>query len=128
MSKASTAHHATEAPLRFPSLPAWDGSFFDVLIHSGEAYAKACLEVQQEVLRFAGTRLKWDGQVGEALAKCKNLGDFAEVQRSWVMATAQDYFDEANRLTQLAAKCIPSYLPSTALHGAERKPEASAAE
>ena len=127
MTKPSTAHRAADAPLPLPPLPVWDASFFNALIHGGEAYAKTCLELQQELLRFAGTRLKWDGQVNDALARCKNFADFAEVQKSWLMTTAQDYFDEVNRLTQIAARCIPSYLPFTALHRAEPTLDTSAA-
>lgn len=128
MTKQSTTHRGTaDTQLPFPPLPALEGSFLHALIHNGEAYAKACLEWQQEVLRFASSRLQWDGQVGDALAKCKTFEDVAEVQKNWAMTTAQDYFNEANRLVQIATKCIPSWMPCVAPGHGGSKPETAAA-
>lgn len=111
MSKHSVPHHnpgssQTFRPARVPT-----GPMVEAWLHSGEAYAQACLACQQEVLRFLGSRLQWDSRVTEAFAKCKTLSEVADVQRSWAMETAQEYFDEATRLTQLAAKCVPSWIP-----------------
>lgn len=129
MTKQSAAYDAPEARLSFQPMTALHGPFFEALIHTGQAYAAACLEWQQEVLRFAGSRLQWDGKVGEALAKCRTPSEVVEVQRDWAMSTAQEYFDEANRLAQIATKFVPSWMPSPARHhGVEARPESHAAE
>lgn len=101
------------------ALPPTDpnGRFIEALMHGSEAYTKAVLAWQTELLRFLGSRLQWDGRVGEALAQCKTLAELAEVQRDWAMSTAQDYFEELNRLTRLGAKIIPSWLPQPMQHG-----------
>ncbi len=124
MSKQSTAHRAPDMPTPFPPVAALNGQFVEAFMHTGEAYAKACVEWQQEILRFMGSRLQWDGRVGEALAKCKTVSEIAEVQRDWAMSTAQEYFDEANRLAQLATRLVPSWMPSAAHRSAESKAEA----
>ena len=86
--------------------------FIEALMHGSEAYTKAVLAWQTELLRFLGSRLQWDGRVGEALAQCRTPVEVAELQRDWAMTAARDYFDEINRLTQLAAKIVPSWMPA----------------
>ncbi len=49
-----------------------------------------------------------------AVAKCRTLTELAEIQQDWVMTAAQDYFDEANRLAQIASSFVPSWLPGAA--------------
>ncbi len=125
MSKQSTAHRTLDTSAVLAPMAALNGSFMNAFVHAGEAYAQACLEWQQEILRFVGSRFQCDGRVGEALAKCKTAGDIAEVQKNWLMAAAQEYSDEANRLTQIATKFVPSWMPSAVRHGAESKSEAT---
>lgn len=111
MTKTSSSHAAEMARPGQP-FATQSGPMIDALLHGSEAYAKAALAWQQEVLRFMGSRLQWDGRAGEALGKCRTLTEVAEVQRDWAMSAAQDYFEEANRLIQLAAKLVPSWMPS----------------
>jgi hypothetical protein len=102
---------------------ALNGRFLEALMHGSEAYTKAILAWQTELLRFLGSQLQWDGRVGEALAKCRTLAEVAEVQRDWAMTAARDYVDELDRLTQLAAKIVPSWMPVT-VHRAGGSPAA----
>ncbi len=96
----------------FASMAEMNGPVLEALMHSGEAYAKACLAWQEEVCRFFGSRLQWDGRVSAALAKCRTLTELAEIQQDWAKTAAQDYFDEVGRLTQIASGFVPSWLPS----------------
>lgn len=111
MTKPAMRHHEPESATSFHPVQRLTGPMIEAWVHNSEAYAKACLAWQEEVLRFWGSRLQWDGRVTEAFAKCKTLSEIAEVQRSWATEAAQEYFDEATRLTQLAAKCVPSWIP-----------------
>lgn len=129
MTQQSAAYRAAEPTHPFAPGSALNGSLLSVFTNTGEAYAKAWLEWQQELMRFVSSRLQWDGRVGEALAKCKTLSDVVEVQKDWAMTTAQDYFDEVSRLTQIATKCVPSWMPlATARNDDDTKAEARAAE
>jgi len=87
---------------------------------AGEGYAQHWKAWQEEMLRFIAARFERDREAGASLAKCRTPADFAEVQKSWIMAAAQDYYDEANRLAQLTYKFLPSWLPP-AVVPAERK-------
>ncbi len=114
MTKSSAQHRVPDSTLPFGATAAMNGPMLEALMHSGEAYTKACLAWQQEVYRFLGSRLNWDGRVTAALAKCRTLSELAEVQQDWAMTAARDYFDEANRLAQIASSFVPSWLPCAA--------------
>jgi hypothetical protein len=108
-----------------------NASAFDAAIRAGETYGKAWLAWQQELLKFISNRLVWDSRVSEALAGCKTPADVAEVQKDWLMTTAQDYFDETTRLFQFAWKLVPSVLPPLPTapdseHGRRRSTQAAA--
>ncbi len=96
------------------SIQGINGPMIEALVHSGEAYAKAWLAWQEEVCRFFGSRLQWDGRVAAALAKCRSLDELAEIQQDWAMTAARDYVDEMGRLTQIASSLVPAWLPSAA--------------
>jgi hypothetical protein len=81
-----------------------NGPMFDAFTRAGEACTKACLAWQQELVRFTGARLTKDSQLGQSMTECQNLTDLAKAQQDWAAAAAQDYLNEATRLTELAAK------------------------
>ena len=85
-------------------LTAWNGNFATALGHMGTAYTRACLEWQQEVARFVGTRVDQDRQVWESLTDCRDLGDLAKAQQDWTISATKDYFDEAARMTEIASR------------------------
>jgi hypothetical protein len=110
MTKPSPQHFGSPSG----SIHGVNGPMIDALMHSGEAYAKACLAWQEEVCRFLGSRLQWDGRVTAALAKCRSLTELAEIQQDWARTTAQDYVEEVGRLTQIASSLVPAWLPRAA--------------
>ena len=101
-----TKQHS-ESSVTFSALP-WlaslNGSMLTTLTRATDCCGKACIEWQQEVVRFTTARLQSDSQVGQQLLACQNWADAAKVQSDWVASTMRDYADEANRLTQLASK------------------------
>jgi hypothetical protein len=108
------AKHATPSDrsdvTSFPLTPAFNSAFLDTFTRTGETCAKAYLAWQDELFRFMASRLQRDGKVSQALASSKMLDEAAEVQRDWLQSTVQNYVDEANRLTQLAAKMAPAWM------------------
>lgn len=114
MTRPAIRHHESASATPTQPVQGVTGPAIGAWVHSGEAYAKAWLAWQQEVLRFWGSRLQWDGQVSAAFAKCRTLGEFAEVQQDWAMSTARDYFEELTRLAQVGANLVPSWVPCAA--------------
>lgn len=101
------AHRLEEATFHatpFTTLALTNGPAFDAFTRVGEACTKACVAWQEEVMRFAGDRLKKDSELGQSMTACQNWADLAKVQQEWAAATARDYAEEAARLTQLATK------------------------
>lgn len=114
MSKQATSHHKQASATAAPPTADLTGRAFEAWIHGGEAYVRAWLAWQQEVLCFFGSRLRWDGQVSAALSKCRTLSEVAEVQQDWAISTARDYLDEINRLMVAGARLVPSWMPDAA--------------
>ena len=114
MTNPSAQNRPAQMAMPFATVTAINGPMIDALMHSGEAYAKACLAWQEEVCRFFGSRLQWDGRVSAALAKCRTFSELAEIQQDWAVTAARDYFDEASRLTQIASSFMPAWLPDAA--------------
>lgn len=109
MANHATKDSSAKPEFSFPPISLTNGPMLDGFMRSSQGWAKASLDWQQEVMRFVDARLRVDEQLGTAMAACKNLGDLAEVQRNWAMATAQDYFEETQRLAQIMAKAMPSW-------------------
>lgn len=114
MTRLSTVHRISEPAAQSQPMTGVAGSMVDAFMHSSEAYTRAWLAWQEEVLRFLGSRLQWDGKVSAAFAKCRTVAELAEIQQDWALRTARDYFDEVGRLMQRAAHLVPSWMPSAA--------------
>jgi len=89
-------------PSPFPWMGALEGSPMENLTRAGEAYTKACVAWQQELARFAAARLQQDGELGRRLLTSGNWLEAIRLQQEWASAVSRDYFEEANRLMQLA--------------------------
>ena len=120
MSKHATAN--TDAPVEAPwlTLTAWNGPAMAALGHAGEAYAKTCLEWQQEIARFIGERLGEDRRAQQSLGKCRSFVDVAQVQQNWALTAAKAYAEETGNLTQIVSRC--AQVGIAPLFGAESKP------
>lgn len=100
------AIHNIDSSARAPweGLTTWNGTFATALGRAGAVYTKAWLEWQQELVRFAGTRLEDDRLVQESLSECRDLGAMTKAQQDWALKAASDYFEEATRLAQIASR------------------------
>jgi hypothetical protein len=109
MTKRASRPARTNVPA-FPPMPTFDATFLDNFMRTGETCVRACVAWQGEFSRFVASRLESDGEVGKALASSTTLTEAAELQRDWLQSTAQDYFDEMTRLSQLGAKMAPAWM------------------
>lgn len=75
---------------------------FEAAARTGNAYSRAYLSWQSEILRFTSARLQRDAEFGSDLLKCDKWADAARVQQSWMKSTVEDYINEANKLLELA--------------------------
>lgn len=101
------AYRSEEIPTAaapFGSAAFTNGHMAETLVRVGEACTKACASWQEEMVRFAGDRLKKDGELGQSLSTCQSWSDLTRLQQEWAAAMARDYAEEATRLTQLATK------------------------
>ncbi len=118
------ANHQTkkDAPdTGFPFVTAMmnGGSMLEGFMQTGQSCMQACTDWRNEVLRFYDQRLRAEEKLGAAISECKSLAEIVDLQRNWAMAATQDYFEEGQRLAQIAAGSFPFW--PAAKPGAPRK-------
>ena len=86
-----------------PFMKIFGGSMTNIFA-GGEACTKACLEWQEEWLRFVGARLKSDAEAQKSLSECDNLSDAAKIQQDWFAAASRAYLEEAGKLMQITTR------------------------
>ncbi|MBL8691613.1 MAG: hypothetical protein JNL04_21065 [Rhodospirillaceae bacterium] len=73
-------------------------------VAAGEACAKACIEMQDEMVRFTKARLQADVDAQKAFAACGTIAEVADAQRTWFTAASRDYLEEAGKLIQMVGR------------------------
>lgn len=120
MSNQSSSKEAGDTGFAFATALMPDASAFEGFMQSGQACLQACTDWRNEVMRFFDQRLRADEKLGAAIGDCKSLAEIADLQRNWAMAAAQDYAEEARRLTQIAAGSFP-FWPAVGPNGTRKK-------
>ena len=116
-----TAHNGNSAAAApWLALSAWNGPMMAVFGQAGQACAKGCIELQQEVARFIGVRLEEDRRAQRSLIECRSFDDVAKLQQSWALGAAKAYAEEAGQLTQIVSRCAQQGIAP--LLSAEQKP------
>jgi hypothetical protein len=92
--------HTRESATSLDVTPWLNPPMMNAALRVGET----CAAWNGEVFRFASDRLRQDGELGFALARCHNWTEAAELQRDWATKTTQDYFEEGRRLLRLATR------------------------
>jgi hypothetical protein len=82
--------------------PFLNSPVFDSFARTSEAYSRAWLAWQRELLDFASLQLHSGAELGQALVQTRDPMDLARLQQEWIASTVQAYADEANRLMRLA--------------------------
>ena len=83
---------------------AMNGAAFDVFTRACQAYFNGWATVNSEIAGFMAKRLTHDAELNASLAGCTTWEQAAELQRGWAQETAEEYFEEANRLMVLASR------------------------
>lgn len=105
---------ASEAITPFQPMATFNGAIWERLIRNGAACAEACLAWQQELFRFASSRLQRNVEASQALASCTNVTDAIEVQKVWMDAAVKDSVATGRRLMEITTIMAPACLgPST---------------
>jgi len=104
MSKQTQQTDGPFAGMPLPWMAGVNDSALKNLTRATETCQKACLAWQQEIARFANARWQRDSEAAQRILSSSNWSEAVKVQQEWLTSTSQDYFDEANRLVQLAQK------------------------
>ncbi len=83
---------------------AFNGAAAETLVRTCQAYTSGATSMNAEVMSFLNNRLNRDVKLGEAVCKCENLAGVVNLQQEWARQATQEYFAEAGKLVQLAAK------------------------
>lgn len=62
---------------------------------------QACIGWQQELARFADVRLAGNRRAWEALMSTRDVAGALKIQQDWAVQAANDYTEEATRLSRL---------------------------
>jgi hypothetical protein len=85
----------------------------------GELCSKGFAQWQDEVARFAQTRLQRNSELAEAAARCRDLNDFVGLQQEWLKLAGQDYAQQSARMMGIATRMTQDWMqPMTRLWGA----------
>lgn len=90
-------------PIPLP-LTAMVGGSMSQAIAVSEACTNACLALQQEMLRFASTRLQTDIETQKSLVSCATLTDATKIQRDRFANAGRDYLEEMSKLMEIAGR------------------------
>jgi len=91
----------------------------DAVAECGELCSKGFATWQDEVSRFAQTRMQRNSALAEAAGRCRDLGDFVALQQEWLKAAGQDYAQQTARMMGVATRLTQDWMqPVTRLWGA----------
>lgn len=107
----------------YEALVGKNGENVSLMMSAGEAMLAGMAEVSQEIMTFAGDRLRQDLETAEDFAKSGSPEELFEKQCSFAQRAAQQYAEETSRLIAMFARIQQScWSPmqectKTALHG-----------
>ena len=104
---------AKEAPDAFA---AFNGAAAETLMRTCQAYTSGATTMNAEMMSFLNGRLSRGVELGEAACKCENLSGLVALQQEWARQATQEYFAEASKLVQLAAKLAQESLEPVYQH------------
>ncbi len=88
----------------FEALWAPNGEYFNALLKANQALASGMASLGQEVLTFAGMRMRRSFEVSETLLNCKDFNEVFRIQIQHTQAANAQYLEEANKLLILAGQ------------------------
>ncbi|MEQ8357429.1 MAG: phasin family protein [Kiloniellaceae bacterium] len=88
----------------YEALVGKNGENVTAVMSAGEAMLAGMAEVSQEVMTFAGDRLRQDIESAEELSKAKSPEEIFEKQCSFAQRAAQQYAEETSKLFAIMAR------------------------
>jgi hypothetical protein len=85
-------------------IAALNGAAAETIVRTCQAYRNGATTMNAEMMSFMNTRLNRDIEFTQAMSKCENWAGVVDVQQKWARHATEEYFAEASRLVQLAAK------------------------
>ena len=86
----------------------------EALGHAGEAWMRACVEVQKELASFVSSRIEHDAEHAAAISRCRNVVELTKLQQNWMATAFHDYADEARQLAQVATDAFGKGMTASA--------------
>lgn len=82
----------------------------DAMAECGEACSKGFAQWQDEVARFAQSRLQRNSELAEAMTRCRDLNDMVGLQQEWLKASGQDYLQQTARMMGIASRITQDWM------------------
>jgi len=88
----------------YEALVGKNGENVSAVMSAGEAVLAGMAEVSQEMMTFAGDRLRQDMEIAEDFTKAKSPEELFEKQCSFAQRAAQQYAEETSKLFAMFAR------------------------
>jgi hypothetical protein len=120
--KAGSGGKKAEAPPKpgFLSLPEFSPADVNDLLAANRNVVDEMMKMNKEIGEFVSKRMSADVEAMTRLTRCRDWPQVLEIQVEFMTKLANDYFAEANRLMERAAKMAAS---GTAPAGRKAKKE-----
>jgi hypothetical protein len=102
--KAESAEFTALAGPEIEKIAKLNSSAIEVFVEACQAYANGMASLNGDMMNFVRARAARDAELGQALSRCDDWADVANLQQEWAKQTAEDYLKEAQRLMALASK------------------------
>lgn len=81
-----------------------NGAAAQAFVRTCQAYTNGATTMNAEMMSFMNQRLNRDIEFTQSMSKCENWAGVVDVQQKWARQATEEYFAEASKLVQLAAK------------------------
>jgi hypothetical protein len=102
--KSKTETTQASAREALDPIAAFNGAAAETFVRTCQAYTNGATTMNAQMMSFMNNRLNRDIEFTQAMSKCENWAGVVDAQQKWAQQATEEYFTEANRLVQLAAK------------------------
>ena len=103
-SKKSTDATSSNQAIPPFGFPAFNGALAESYAQAGRMLVENAVNMNQEIVRFAGERLQTDLATLQAMMRCANLNDAIAVQTEFVQSAVKAYQTELGKLWEQGAQ------------------------
>lgn len=102
--KSKTQTTQASAREALDPIAAFNGAAAETFVRTCQAYTNGATTMNAEMMSFMNNRLNSGIEFTQAMSKCENWAGVVDVQQKWARQATEEYFAEASRFVQLAAK------------------------